>query len=58
MRLNGDLSRLQHGQQTIEEITSVQEERDRVTREIDRVARALREAIRAVPAAGEGIVVE
>lgn len=42
--LNNQLAQLHHGQQTIEAITSVQEERERITRAIDRVARDLREA--------------
>lgn len=42
--LNNQLAQLHHGQQTIEAITSVQEERERITRAIDRVARDLHEA--------------
>jgi prefoldin subunit 5 len=46
--LNSQLAQLHHGQQTIEAITSVQQERERITRAIDRVARDLCEATAAL----------
>lgn len=48
VKLNEELARLHQGQQTIEAITSVQEERERITREVDRLARTLAEATAAL----------